>query len=88
MNTHIRHMVKHIVDEDPQFGVDGIEEMLALAINNLIRDKAKGIGVEYPEFGVDEIEEMLALVMKCFLSGVDAKKVVNETFSRMRFYFQ
>ena len=79
-------MVKRIVDEDPEFGVDGIEEMIASAIKKLIGDTAKGIGDEYPEFGVDDIEEMIALVMKCFLSGVDAEKVVNETFSQMGFY--
>ena len=43
----------------------------------------KGIVEKYPEFGVDEIEEMIALVMKCLLSGVDAEKVVHETFARM-----
>jgi len=76
-------MVKRIVDDDPEFGVDRNEEMIALAINHLIRDLAKGIVEKYPEFGVDEIEEMIALVMKCLLSGVDAEKVINATFARM-----
>jgi len=49
MNTHIRHMVKRIVDEDPEFGDDGNEEMIALAINHLIRDMAKGIVEKYPD---------------------------------------
>ena len=87
MNIHIRHMVKRIVDEDPRFGVDGIDERIALAINNYICYFAEELAEEYSEFGVDEIEEIIALVMKCLLSGVDAEKVVNETFSRMGFFY-
>lgn len=86
MNIHIRHMVKRIVDEDPRCGVDGIDEMIALAIKNYICYLVEDIAEEYNEFSVDEIEEIITLVMKCLLSGVDAEKVVNETFSRMGFY--
>ena len=87
MNTHIRHMVKRLVEEDPRFGVDGTDERVALAIKNYICYFAEELAKEYTEFSVDEIEEIIALVMKCLLSGVDARKVVNETFSRMGFYY-